>query len=73
MKYFKVIIFIRAKKKLRLRRFKSKKGNKNLFNLLDDKQMKDKNKIKFCDYVVVNEKNINILKKNLSAIIRKYE
>ena len=31
--------------------------------------MKDKKKIKFCDYVVVNEKNLNILKKNLLAII----
>jgi len=30
-------------------------------------------KIKFCDHVVVNEKNLNILKKNLLAIIKKYE
>ena len=29
--------------------------------------------IKYCDYVVVNEKNLNILKKNLLAIIDKYE
>ena len=35
--------------------------------------MIDKKKIKFCDYVVVNEKNLNILKKNLLAIIDKYE
>ena len=35
--------------------------------------MNDKKKIKFCDYVVVNEKNLNILKKNLLAIIQKYE
>jgi hypothetical protein len=27
-------------------------------------------KIKFCDHVVVNEKNLNILKKNLLAIIK---
>ena len=73
MKYFKVIIFIRAKKKLRLKRFKSKKGNEKLFNLLDNKQIKDKKKIKFCDHVVINEKNINILKKNLSDIIKEYE
>jgi dephospho-CoA kinase len=73
MKYFKVIIYIRARKKLRLKRFKTKQGNEKLFTLLDNKQMKDKNKIKFCDYVVVNEKNINILKNNLSVIISKYE
>ena len=30
-------------------------------------------KVKFCDHVVVNEKNLSILKKNLSAIIEKYE
>jgi hypothetical protein len=35
--------------------------------------MSDQKKIKFCDYVVVNEKNIMILKKNLSTIMAKYE
>ena len=30
MKYFNVIIFIKAKKKLRLKRFKSKKGDKKI-------------------------------------------
>ena len=35
--------------------------------------MNDMKKLKFCDYVVVNEKNLNILKKNLLVIIRKYE
>jgi len=73
MKHFDVIIFIKAKKKLRLKRFQLKRGDKRLFNLLNNKQMIDKKKIKFCDYVVVNEKNLSILKKNLSAIIDKYE
>ena len=73
MKYFNVIIFIKAKKQLRLKRFKLKKGNKELFILLNGQQMKDNKKIKFCHYVVVNEKNKNILKNNLSAIINKYE
>ena len=73
MNYFDVVIFIKAKKKLRLKRFKSKKGNEKLFKLLDNKQIKDKKKIRFCDFVVVNEKNLNILKKKLSAIISKYE
>ena len=35
--------------------------------------MTDAKKVKFCDHVVVNEKNLSILKKNLSAIIVKYE
>ena len=42
MKYFNVVIFIKAKKKLRLKRFQSKNGDKKLFNLLNNKQMKDK-------------------------------
>ena len=73
MKYFNVIIFIKAKKSIRVKRFKLKKGNKNLFNLLDKKQLKDNKKIKFCDHVVVNEKNLKILKKNLIDIIGNYE
>ncbi len=73
MKNFNVIIFIKAKRNLRLKRFKLNKGDEKLFNLLDKKQMKDTKKIKFCDYVVVNEKNFRILKKNLSDIIHKYE
>ena len=35
--------------------------------------MNDKKKVKYCDHVVVNEKNLNILKKKLSVIMRKYE
>ena len=73
MKYFDIIIFIKAKKKVRFKRFKSKKGDQKLFILLNNKQLKDKNKIKFCNHVVVNEKNLNILKKNLLAIMRNYE
>ena len=73
MKYFNVIVFIKAKKQLRLNRFLSKKGNKKLFNLLNNKQISDIKKIKFCDHVVVNEKNLNILKKNLLVIIKNYE
>ena len=73
MKYFNVVIFIKAKKQLRFSRFKSKKGDKKLFNLLNNKQMNDKKKIKFCDHTVVNEKNLSILKKKLLDIINKYE
>jgi len=73
MKYFDKIIFFFFFKQRRLKRFKSKYGDKKLFNLLDSKQIRDNKKIKFCDYVVVNEKNLKILKKNLSTIISKYE
>ncbi len=73
MKFFNVIIFIKSKKKIRLKRFKLKRGNKKLFSLLDNKQMSEQKKIKYCDYVVVNESNLKILKKNLSSIIKNYE
>ena len=73
MKYFDIIIFVKANKKIRFKRFKSKKGDKKLFFLLNNKQLKDKNKTKFCDHVVVNEKNLKILKKNLLNIMRNYE
>ncbi len=71
--YFNLIFFIKAKKQIRLKRFQSKSGDKKLFYLLNNKQMTDVKKVKFCDYVVVNEKNLSILKKNLFAIIKKYE
>ncbi len=73
MKHFNVVIFIKAKKQLRFKRFQSKSENKELFYLLNNKQMTDTKKMKFCDHVVVNEKNLNILKKNLLAIIDNYE
>ena len=73
MKYFNLIIFIKANKSLRLKRFKSKKGNKKLFDLLNKKQLNDNKKIKFSNYVIVNEKNLKVLKKKLLDIIQKYE
>ena len=73
MKYFNAVIIIKAKKKIRLKRFQLKRGDKKLFNLLNNKQMIDTKKIKFCDHVVVNEKNIKILKKKLLDIIKEYE
>jgi len=73
MKFFNIIIFIKSKKALRLKRYKSKNGEKKLFTLLNKKQMNEKKKIRFCDYVVVNEKDLKILKKKLYTIISKYE
>ncbi len=73
MKYFDCIIFIKAKKSLRLKRFISKRGDKKLFDLLNNKQLSDNKKIKFSNYVVVNENNLSILKKNLLDIINRYE
>ncbi|MDB9792969.1 dephospho-CoA kinase [Pelagibacteraceae bacterium] len=72
IKYFDILIFIKAKKKVRLKRFKLKGGDEKLFNILNNKQLPDSKKINFCDHVVVNEKNLDILKKNLLSIINIY-
>ena len=73
MNFFNVLIFIKSKKKTRMNRFMAKGGDKKMFNLLNKKQLSDHIKIKFCDHVVVNEKNLRILKKNLLFIMSKYE
>jgi len=73
IKYFNIIIFIKAKKQLRLKRFLLTNEDKKLFTFMNNKQMTDTKKTKFCDFVVVNEKNISILKNNLSTIMNKYE
>ena len=73
MKKFDVIFFIKAKKSLRLRRFKAKGGDKKLFNILNSKQLSDNKKSRYCDHVIVNEKNLIVLKKNLLDIFKRYE
>ena len=73
MKFFHVIIFVKANKSTRYKRFKSKKGDKKLFHLLNNRQLEDSEKINYSDHIVVNESNLNILKKNLLAIIDNYE
>ena len=73
MKNFDVIFFIKAKRRIRMQRFKLKGGDQKIFNLLNKKQLSDKKKIKYCDHVVVNDKNLKMLKKNLLDIFKKYE
>ncbi len=72
MKYFDIIIFIQAKTQIRLNRFKLKGGSAKLFNVLNGKQLSDQKKAKLSDYIVVNEKNFNILKEKLLGIIKLY-
>ena len=72
MSNFDLIIFIKANKRIRLKRFKKKGGSNRLFNVLNNKQIKDSLKVKFCDHVIVNENNLMILKKNLLDILNSY-
>ena len=71
-KYFDVVIFIKAKKTLRLKRYLKKKGDPKLFIKLDQHQMKDTKKAKLCDHIVVNNGTLKVLKKKLFNIIKLY-
>ena len=73
MKNFDTIFFIKSKKSTRIKRFKSKGGNLRLFNLLNNKQLSDAKKARYCNHIVVNEKNLKFLKKTLSGIFKQYE
>jgi dephospho-CoA kinase len=69
-KNFDSIVFVKANKKIRLRRYIKSGGKKKIFELLDKLQMKDILKMRFCDYVIVNNKSINVLKNKISNIIK---
>lgn len=71
MKNFDTIIFIKAKKSIRFKRFLKNGGDSKIFNIFNNKQMSDAKKAKFSDIIVVNDGNLKIFKKKLSDIIKK--
>jgi len=71
MKYFDVIIFVAAKKNLRLKRYLHKKGNKKIFTILDKRQIIPRKKIKISDHVVYNNNSLKALKKKVKFLINK--
>ena len=73
MKDYDVIVFINSKKKIRLKRYLKRGRDKKIFNLLDKRQLPPSKKIKFCDYVINNNKNLKKLKKVIKSIKTKYE
>tara|TARA_Y100000591_G_C21677212_1_gene616101 strand:+ start:373 stop:924 length:552 start_codon:yes stop_codon:yes gene_type:complete len=70
MKFFDYIILVVAPRKVRLKRYLKNGGNKNMFYLLDRNQISAKIKIKYCDYLIVNNKSKNFLKKKVTDIIK---
>ncbi len=70
-KYFDKIIFVEANKKLRLKRYIKKKGDKKTFSLLDKRQIPAVLKKNICDYTVNNNYSLAILKKNVKNLIKK--
>ena len=73
MKDYDVIILVNSKKKIRLKRYLKRGRDKKIFNLLDKRQLSPSKKIKFCDYVINNNKNLKKLKKTIKSIKTKYE
>ena len=63
MNFFDYIILVVAPKKNRLKRYLKNGGKKKMFYLLDKNQIPAKKKIKYCDYLIVNNKSKSLLKK----------
>ena len=70
-RYFDLIVFIGAKKNIRLRRYIAKGGNKKIFTILEKRQSKSSKKIKISDHVIYNNKSIKNLKKNVKIVLNK--
>ena len=69
MNFFDYIILVVAPRKNRLDRYLKSGGKKEMFKLLDENQTSPKKKIKYCDYLIVNNKSKNILKKKVNDMI----
>jgi len=72
-KYFDKLIFVGAKKNLRLKRYLKKKGDRKTFNLLDKRQLSPALKKNICNHTINNNYSLVILKKNVKNFIKKYE
>jgi len=72
-KYFDKIIFVDTRKKIRLKRYLNKNGNKKMFDLLDARQLSPTAKKKICDYTINNNYSLVILKKTVKNFIKDYE
>ena len=73
LRFFDIVFFVGAKKKIRLKRFIEKNGSKEMFLILDKHQQKEVDKKKSCDHVVNNNTSIQALNKKITTIFKKYE
>ena len=69
MKNYDKIIFVNARKDLRLKRFLKRGKSKKIFNILNRRQLSPDKKIKYCDYVINNNGSLKLLKKNIKNIM----
>ena len=71
-KYFDLVLFVGAKKTIRLKRFLSSGGSKKIFTILEKRQSKPKKKISMSDHVIYNNNSIKVLKKNVKVFLKRY-
>tara|TARA_B100000131_G_scaffold281116_1_gene287474 strand:- start:84 stop:638 length:555 start_codon:yes stop_codon:yes gene_type:complete len=69
MKYFDIIILVSAPKNVRLKRYLQSGGKKFFFDLLDKNQITIKKKVKYCDFLVVNNNTKKYLSKRIDVIM----
>ncbi len=69
MKYFDSIIFVGAKRNIRLRRYK---GSREIFTTLDKRQIIPSKKIKISDHVIYNNQSMKNLKKRIKFLMNQY-
>lgn len=69
MSFFDFIILVVSKKKLRLKRYLKRGGDRKLFLVLDKNQISERKKIKYSDILVVNNKSKKALKTKVNDII----
>jgi len=67
-KYFDIIVFVDAKKTIRLKRYMQNKGEEKIFLFLNKRQLSRKKKIQKSNYVINNNKTMKELKKNVNSL-----
>ena len=72
-KLFDKIIFVDAKKKIRLKRYLSRKNDIQIFKILNKRQLAPVIKKKVCDLIIHNNYSLDILKDNVKKFTKYYE
>ena len=72
-RYFDKVIFVDAKKKIRLKRYLKRNNDKKTFEVLNKRQTSPVVKKKACDLTINNNYSLTILKKNVKKIVKHYE
>ena len=71
MQSYDKIIFVNSRKDLRLKRYLKRGNNKRFFNILNNRKLSQKKKIKYCDHVINNNGSLKLLKRNIRNIMMK--